>query len=109
MGTGGDGGGVSSVERPEAMSEYARVVLDPTPKSRVYKVTNPASRAEVSLLSVPGWTPRPKGALRWAEEENRDEWARRVIASIPAPMHITAATLRARQPREADRAPIPLP
>lgn len=65
--------------------------------------------AAIQVTPPAGWTPRPKGALRWAEEENRDEWARRVIASIPEPAHITAATLRARQPREADRERLPLP
>lgn len=48
-------------------------------------------------------TPSERGAYLRAKH------AARVFASIPEPAHITAAMLRARQPREADRAPLPLP
>lgn len=131
MGTGGDGGGVSSVERPAAMSEYARVALDPTPKPNVYVVVNPAFPAEVSLSTefddraafLASLTNRPANAVIPMPLSFRLEYvvlsdggavsatkhAARILASIPAPLHITAAALRARQPREADRAPLPLP
>lgn len=66
-------------------------------------------KVAAELPPTPGWTPRPKGFQRWAEEENRDAWAHRVLASIPAPLHIAATTLRARQPQEADHRGLPLP
>lgn len=48
-------------------------------------------------------TPSEHGAILRAKHADR------VLASIPTPLHITAATLRARQPREADRERLPLP
>jgi hypothetical protein len=99
---------MSRVGERATVSEYTRIVLDPTPRSKIYRVTNSAGTPLEKLMSI-SYTPRPKGALRWAEEENRNAWAHRVLASIPAPAHITAAELHARQPRESDRKGMPLP
>lgn len=61
-----------------------------------------AAFAPWSRIRLEYATPSEHGAILRAKH------AARVLASIPDPLRITAATLRARQPREADRAPLPL-